>query len=300
MKFRIQPHVRLQEWVAQEHGFFHQEGLDYEFEPQGLAGAAYTTSSVRPADPTPGPVTTGAFEDMQKGRSCDISSACHWAVNAVSSTRNGRMWGQAYSICPSGILVAPESPHRRPEDLAGVPVGVGYHSGSHYSAVQELEQFLEPSQIELSYVGLPYDRVRLMLERRIPAVNVFGPQYYALEQLGFRKLVDTTFMMGFLVAEDADVRDVARYFAALRRAQREIDLRPERYKRYWLREMPEDIQRIVDVRRFGPGERLVWEPYTREMFEQTQMWMQAHALFDAATAPRPRYEDAILQAASAG
>ena len=295
MKFLIQPHVRLQEWVAEEHGYFHEEGLDYEFEPEGLAAASHSTSSVIPADLTPGEVTTGAFEDMEKGRSCDISSACHWAVNAVSSTRNGKMWGEAYSICPSAILVAPESPYRRPEDLADVPVGVGYHSGSHYSALQELEQFLEPQQIKLSYVGLPYDRVRLMLERRIPAANVFGPQYYTLEQQGFRKLVDTTFMMGFLVAEDADVADVKRYFAALRRAQREIDLRPERYKHYWLREMPEDIQRSVDVRRFGPGERIVAEPYTREMFEQTHVWMQAHALFDPATAPRPRYEEAVLR-----
>ncbi|MQA84574.1 MAG: hypothetical protein GEV03_08120 [Streptosporangiales bacterium] len=295
MTFRIQPHVRLQEWVAEELGYFHEEGLDYEFEAGGFAGATYTTSSVTPADATLGEVTTGAFTDMEKGRSCDISAACHWAVNAVSSTSNGKMWGKAYSICPSGIFVAPGSPHRRPEDLADVPVGVGYRSGSHYSALQGLEQFLEPQQIELSYVGLPYDRVRLMLDGTIPAVNVFGAQYYALEQQGFRKLVDTTFMMGFLVAEDADPRDLDRYFAGLRRAQREIDLRPEPYKRYWLREMPEDIQRIVDVRRFGPGERIVFEPYTREMFEQTHAWMQTHALFDPATASRPHYEEAVLR-----
>jgi NitT/TauT family transport system substrate-binding protein len=295
MTFRIQPHVRLQEWVAEEHGYFREAGLDYEFEPEGLAGATRTTASVTPAGMTPGEVTTGAFEDMQRGRACDISAACHWAVNAVSSTSNGRMWGKAYSICPSGIFVAPESPQQRPEDLADVPIGVGYHSGSHYSALQELEQFLDPHRIKLSYVGLPYDRVRLMLERRIPAANVFGPQYYVLEQQGFRKLADTTFMMGFLVAESADVQDVERYFAALRRAQREIDLRPERYKRYWLREMPQDLQRIVDVRRFGPGERIVFEPYTRDMFEQTHAWMQAHALFDPATASRPRYEQAILR-----
>ena len=31
-KFRIQPHVRLQEWVAEENGFFADEGLDYVFE----------------------------------------------------------------------------------------------------------------------------------------------------------------------------------------------------------------------------------------------------------------------------
>lgn len=298
MKFLIQPHVRLQEWVAEERGYFAEAGLDYEFEPGGLAGATYTSplggASVAPADAKVGQVTAGAFADMEKGRSCDISAACHWAVNAVSSASNGRMWGNAYSVCPSGVFVAPESPHQRPEDLAGVPVGVGHRSGSHYSALQGMEQFLEPSQINLSYVGLPYDRVRLVLERRIPAANVFGAQYYTLEQQGFRKLVDTTFMMGFLVSEDSDVHDVEKYFEGLRRAQQEIDLRPEPYKHYWLREMPEDIQDIVDVRRFGPGERIVFEPYTREMFEETHAWMQTHALFDPATAARPRYEEAIL------
>jgi hypothetical protein len=29
--------------------------------------------------------------------------------------------------------VPPESPVRGPADLAGVPVGVGYHSGSHFA-----------------------------------------------------------------------------------------------------------------------------------------------------------------------
>lgn len=30
-KFRIMPHGRLQEWVAEEKGYFKDEGLDYEF-----------------------------------------------------------------------------------------------------------------------------------------------------------------------------------------------------------------------------------------------------------------------------
>jgi hypothetical protein len=41
-KFLIQPHVRLQEWVAEEHGYFSAEGLDYAFEEQGLAGGTRT------------------------------------------------------------------------------------------------------------------------------------------------------------------------------------------------------------------------------------------------------------------
>ena len=92
----------------------------------------------------------------------------------------------------------------------------------------------------------------------------------------------------------ADPHDAEKYFAALRRAQRDIDLEPGRYKGYWLREMPEDIQKIVDVRRFGPGERIVFEPYTREMFEKTHRWMASWDLFDPGTAARPRYEDAVL------
>ena len=294
MSFLIQPHVRLQEWVAEEHGYFREAGLDYEFEAQGLAGASITTSSVRTANEMPTEFTSGAFEDMQKGRACDISAACHWAVNAASTVRGGRMWGKAYSVCPSGIFVAPESDYHRPEDLAGVAVGVGYHSGSHYSAIQGLEQYLERSKIELSFVGLPYDRVRLMLGRKVPAANVFGAQYYLLEQQGFRKLVDTTFMMGFLVNEETSADDVEKCFAGLRRAQRDIDLEPGRYKHYWSREMPEDIQRIVDVRRFGPGERIVSEPYTREMFEQTHRWLRTWDLFDPGTAARPEYENAVL------
>jgi len=30
-RFRIAPHFRLQEWVAEEKGYFRAEGLDYEF-----------------------------------------------------------------------------------------------------------------------------------------------------------------------------------------------------------------------------------------------------------------------------
>ena len=30
-KFIVEPHFRLQEWVAEEKGYFRAEGLDYEF-----------------------------------------------------------------------------------------------------------------------------------------------------------------------------------------------------------------------------------------------------------------------------
>src|SRR3569623_3818703 len=77
---------------------------------------------------------------------------------------HGKMYGKAYSVCPSGIYVAADSGLTDPRDLAGVEVGVGYHSGSHYSALQALEGFLDRQDVVLSFVGRPFDRVRLLLE----------------------------------------------------------------------------------------------------------------------------------------
>lgn len=292
MTFVIQPHVRLQEWVAEELGFFRDEGLDYIFEG-GLAGSSVTGGSVASTDDAPLQVRSGAFEDMEKGRSSDVSCACHWAVNAASAASHGKMYGKCYSVCPSGIFVAPDSELRQPADLADVEVGVGYHSGSHYSALQALETFLDADRIRLSFVGLPFDRVRFLLEGRIPAVNAWGASYYLLEQRGFRKLVDTTFIMGFLLSGQADPADIERYFRALLRAQTEIDLQPQRYAHYWGREMPGDLLDLVDVRRFGPGERVVPQPYTRDMFERTYRWMQAWDLVDIAVED-VHYDNAVL------
>jgi NitT/TauT family transport system substrate-binding protein len=293
-KFVIQPHVRLQEWVAEELGYFRDEGLDYEFQTGGFSSASLTSATVQSADSGPAIVQHGAFEDMSAGRTCDVSSACHWAVNAASATQHGRMYGKAYSLSPSGIFVASDSPYRRPEDLAGVEVAVGYHSGSHYSAIQGLEKFLTREQISLRFAGTPHDRARHLLAGKVAAANLFGAHFYIAEQLGFRKIVDTTFMMGFLISADADLEDTDKYFRALRRAQREIDIEPESYKHYYACELPEDLRSQVDVRRFGPGERIVFEPYTRELFERTQRWMQLWDLFTPEQAAQSRFEEAVL------
>jgi hypothetical protein len=166
--------------------------------------------------------------------------------------------------------------------LARTEIAVGYHSGSHYSALQALEVFLSPEDIALKFVGSSWSRVDAALARKIPAVNVWGPQLYLLEQHGFRRIVSTTFMMAFLFHREVDEASVQRYMRALIRAQADIDVEPERYKHYFINEIPERFRDKVDVRRFGVGERMVPQAYTQAMFEKTQAWMHARKLFDAA------------------
>jgi hypothetical protein len=291
-KFRIEPHGRLQEWVADEKGYFKDEGLDYEF-LTSYATQASGYGLIQSTETAAPEVKRGAFENMQKGRAADISCACHWAVNMASSSGHGRMWGHAYSVTPSAIVVPPESAIKKSGDLANVEVGVGYHSGSYFSAIQALEKILKPDEIKLRFIGQPQDRLAALLDRKVDAANMFGAPLYVVEQQGFRKIVDTTFMIGFLLHPDADAENVKRYFNALQRAQRDIDLQPERYKHYFLKELPKKYHDMIDVGGFGPGERLIFEPYTREMFEQTHHWMERAKLFPEGQSGTRDYEVSV-------
>jgi NitT/TauT family transport system substrate-binding protein len=203
------------------------------------------------------------------------------------------MWGKAYSILPAGIYVAPESEVRLPADLAGVEVGVGYHSGSHFSALQALEAVIDPDVIELRFVGQPYDRIDGLLSRELPAANVWGPTIYLLEQQGFRRVLDSTFMAGFMFSDTIDAEDVERYFRALKRAQMDLDFEPERFKHHYLKEIPERFHDVIDVRGFGTGERVVFLPYTAEAYERSQRWMRERDLFEDAGATPPSYESVV-------
>lgn len=67
-----------------------------------------------------------------------------------------------------------------------------------------------------------------------------------------------------MIHADPDPEDLRKFFRALRRARRDLDLRPDRYTHYYKNEFPERFHPQIDTRRWGPGERLVVEPYTRK------------------------------------
>jgi len=284
-KFVISPHFRLHEWVAQEKGYFAAEGLDYEYR------------NVFRTHATPDKV--GAYTSFEKGRDTNVSCACHWTVNVAASQGHGKMVADCYSVSPSAVFVPPESPIREPQDLKDVPISVGHQSGSHYSTIQALEQYLERSQIRLSFAdGILFSRMEKLIDRKVPAAAVFSGPYYFLEQLGFRKIIDTTFMMASMITGDPDPEDVKKYFRALRKAQRDIDLRPELHTHHYRREFPERFLGEIDTRRWGPGERIVFEPYTKEVFEESFRWIAEREIFERDKMGTGRYEDACVSLTS--
>lgn len=292
-RLQISTHGRLQEWIAHEKGYFTDEGLDYDFDVALLEVGAELNRSEGGA---PAEYKEGAFEHYATGEhgKKGLSCACHWAVNeAAGEHRGGRMWGGAYSVIPCGVYVPPESAITTPEDLADVDVAVGYHSGSHFATLQALEPFLNADQIKLRFLGYPYDRVDLALDRQVPALTAWGAATYLLEQQGFRQVTDATFIGGFMFADDIDPADVEHYFRALKRAQMDLDLAPERYKHYYLREVPERFHALIDVRRFGPGERIAFLPYSADMYQESQEWLRERQLFPGGSTTPANYESVV-------
>ena len=280
-KFVIAPHFRLHEWVAEEKGYFAAEGLDYEFR-QVLKSHDLGNK-------------VGAYQTFEQGRPCEVSCACHWTVNVAASNGHGKLYGDAYSVSPAGIFVAPDSPIKTPQDLAGVPISVGYQSGSHYATIQALEQYLAPADINLSFSeGLLFRRLELLIDGHMPAASLFSGPYYFLEQLGFRKIIDTTFMMASMITGDPDPEDIRKYFRALRRAQRDIDLRPELYTHYYKKEFPIRFHDQMDTRRWGPGERIVFEPYSREIFEDSFRWIAERGIFPEGGMGSGSYAESVV------
>src|SRR6476646_2046462 len=191
-KFLITPHFRLHEWVAEEKGYFKAEGLDYEFRDafkgKDLAAAHATANKI------------GAFQNIEAGRDSNVSCACHWTVNVAASKVHAKMYADAYSVSPSAVFVPPESPIKTPADLAGVPISVGHQSGSHYSTIQALESYLQPDQIKLSFdEGMLFHRREAFLQGNVPAATLLSGPYYFAEQLGHRKIMDTTFMIASMI-----------------------------------------------------------------------------------------------------
>ena len=162
-----------------------------------------------------------------------------------------------------------------------------------FSALASLQQVVGEDDIDLVFKGGPQDRLVGLLDGKLQAANLFGNPMYVAEQKGFRKVLDTSFMIGFILEPDVEPDDAEKYFNALRRAQQDIDAQPEKYKHYYLQELPTEYHDQVDVLGFGLGERIVFEPYTREVYETTQEWMSVNNLFELGQ-ETASYEEAVL------
>lgn len=221
--FQFQRHGRIQEWVAEELGLFSQSGLKYE-----LAHHRNAADDVHPR-----------YENLMTGTSVEeasayrdfvlnsaltnVASTSHWAVSAAISSGYGKLWPYAYSVMPAGIYVGPSVRLQNFRELSKMEVVVGRHSGSHFSAIYALQHIFSPDSLKLRFVEGRTNRLRCLLDNPDLAGSIYGLESYILEQNGYRKVLDTSFMVSFMIVGEPDVDDVVKYFDGLRHAQIAID-----------------------------------------------------------------------------
>ena len=154
---------------------------------------------------------------------------------------------------------------------------------------------MDVADINLHFGGMLFQRIELLLEGEIPAATLFGAPMYLAEQRGYRKIIDATFMIASMVQEDASEEDLDKYYRALAKAQADIDLRHDLYTHYFKQDFPEHLQENLDTRSFGPGERIVFLPYSKKIYDNTQNWVDERPIFDSDKGGHASYEESTIQ-----
>jgi len=260
----------LNDFVAHKEGFFAAEGLDVEFDWKTFRGTQSSWKDLeyfqRPQDRP----YTESKEDV-------IQGACAWGTVCNASAGMGRIVRQGYGVSPWAICVRPDSPIKRPEDLADVPIAVGLRAGSHFNVPYRLETYLPLARIKTVNTGGFGARLQALLNKEVDAASLLPPQIAMAEQLGLRKIIEAEFHTVWWVPERAAPAVVGGYLNALSRAEKALAADLAKYLDLWKLAVPAEFQsRAWDFSKFGRGERFVHEPIPDAeldaVFDQVKRW----------------------------
>jgi NitT/TauT family transport system substrate-binding protein len=265
----------LNDFVAQQEGFFAAEGLDVEFDWKIFRGTQSSSQGMdyfqRPQDR---PYTRNK-EDI-------IQGACVWGSICNAGAGMGRFVPDGYGDSPWAIFVRADSKIRRPEDLKDVPISVGLRAGSHFNVPYRLEKYLPLEHIKAVNTGGFGARLNALIDGEAEAASLLPPQIAMAEQLGLRKIIEDRFKTLCWVPENAQPEVVRGYLRALDRAEQALDADLPKYLPLWKIAVPVEFEHYHawDFGKFGRGERFVYEPLPRKEFAETLAQVKRWGLDD--------------------
>src|SRR5215213_1864914 len=279
-KVRVAPKgMGLNDFVAQEEGFFAAEGIEVEWDMKTFRG---TQSSWKGSNylqrPQDKPFTEAKDASL-------IQCACLWGTISNAGAGMGRFVGDCYGVSPWAIFVRPDSKITKPADLKDVPISVGLRAGSHFNVPYRLEKYLPLANIKTVNTGGFGARLKALLDGEVEAASLLPPQIAMAEQLGLRKIIEDRFKTLWWVPDSATPEVVTGYINALERAEKALEADLAKYLPMWELAIPPEFRdRSWDYSKFGRGEKFVRAEITQkdfdEVFKQVERWDLAQFVKD--------------------
>jgi hypothetical protein len=266
--------MRLNDWVARAEGFFADEGLEVHVDWDLLERQRTRMGRREDTD----------YEDIKELRlgkflpKSEITTACSWGVCSMAGAGMGKIIPGVHGVSPCGIFVRPESKIQTPEDLGDVEIGVGLRAGSHFSALNMLEEHLPVEHIKVLNAGGFTACLQALIDRDVEAACLLPPQIYMASQLGLRAVISGEFKtLWWINDESAKTDTMERYLRAMDRAEKALDDNLERYLPLWEHSTSEVLKKHnFDYSVFGRGERFVRgaleDAEFEKLIEQSARW----------------------------
>ena len=260
-------------YVARELGFFEEEGLELEFVKRaGVHGSEH--GAIQLIDDHQVVSSFGERSPFEAGETA-LYRACEWGQ--VRRTQDSQVGGQVIakraSRASQAIIVRPDSPVLIPQDLANVAIGVNFHHGSHYVAIQLLEGFLRREEIKVVHIE-GGNRFLALQEGHVDAVAVMEPWITVAEKLGYKVIAEAHYVGLEIASPDLDADTFNAINRAVRKAVKVLKEDPYPYVKYLIADVDPSIVEL-EPRDFSRS-RLRYDdpaPYSQLDFDRTYDWM---------------------------
>lgn len=262
-------------YVARELGYFEAEGLELEFVKRaGVHGSEISTSDIKLVDDHRLVSSFGGPSPFESGETA-LYRACEWGQvrRTQDSTVGGQVVAKRAARASQAIIVRPDSPYLIPQDLANVPIGVNFHHGSHYVALQLLEGFLPREEIQIVHID-GANRFLALRDGTVEAVAVMEPWITVAEKLGYKTIAEAHYVGLEIGSPTLDAETFEAINRAVRKAVAVLRKDPYPFVKYLINDVDPSIVEL-EPHDFSRS-RLRYEdpaPYSQKDFERTYNWM---------------------------
>lgn len=266
-------------FIADEAGYFEEEGLDVEF--------IFVTSGIE-RDQL---IQTGDADAMLTDiPGVGFFNEVRTRVQIVYTSRVAIEDGPVFRI-----LAAPDSDIETPEDLSGVPIGVSEATVIEYLTYRLLEN-ADVDEIKTTAIPSIPTRFQLLMSGELEAATLPDPLAQAAIEAGATLILEDSvfaeeeFSQSVLVFTEPFIDDepevVAAFLRAWDRAVVDLNDDPEAYRELFLEKtvVPETVEDTYEIPPFPRGlitSEAVWDDYMD--------WMLEREIIEEA----PDYEDSV-------